>query len=295
MREKAQVLNEFALKLLAILFMTFDHIGVFLYNEDYFVNNATVEGVGLAFRIIGRFAFPLFAFMLAEGLHKTHDRGNYLLRLALIWVLLTGAEAILFQMGTFSRLEANAFTDLLCFALFITLLEKKNWLKYLCILPLSFLILSYSADISDNYQLLWSQGWPLFLRAGYSLYGFLIFLGFYYAYPLSERFIKKSLEMDQQSMEEYAKSKEYRSLINLVGITFFLVFTVIFWAIGKINPAADPYEMGFESWCLLDIFLFVAYNGKRGYDKKWFRYAEYLYYPLHLALLGLIFGLLFKA
>ena len=52
--------------------------------------------------------------------------------------------------------------------------------------------------------------------------------------------------------------------------------------------------MSFQTYCLLDIFLLGMYSGARGYDKKGFRYAEYAYYPLHLALIALIFGLVFK-
>jgi hypothetical protein len=65
-REKAQVLNEFWLKVFAIVFMTFDHIGLFMMSSGF----AAVEGtanyeIALAFRIVGRLAFPLFALMLA--------------------------------------------------------------------------------------------------------------------------------------------------------------------------------------------------------------------------------------
>lgn len=56
-----------ALKLIAAVSMLFDHIGVILLPE-----------VALL-RIIGRLAFPIYAFMIAEGCAKTRNRLRYFL------------------------------------------------------------------------------------------------------------------------------------------------------------------------------------------------------------------------
>ena len=58
------------LKLLAMLTMTLDHIGVQLY-----------PGV-LWLRIFGRLAFPIYAYMIAEGCAHTRNRRKYLLQMA---------------------------------------------------------------------------------------------------------------------------------------------------------------------------------------------------------------------
>ncbi|MCW3987833.1 MAG: conjugal transfer protein TraX [Candidatus Bathyarchaeota archaeon] len=57
------------LKLFAIITMTIDHIGAFLYPE-YSV-----------LRIIGRIAFPIFAYLLILGIENTRNKRNYFLRL----------------------------------------------------------------------------------------------------------------------------------------------------------------------------------------------------------------------
>ena len=57
------------LKLLAMLTMTIDHIGAILLPQYRFL------------RIIGRLSMPIYAFMIAEGCHHTHDRKAYFLRL----------------------------------------------------------------------------------------------------------------------------------------------------------------------------------------------------------------------
>lgn len=58
------------LKLIALITMTVDHIGMLLLPQ------ITV------LRIIGRIAMPLYAYMIAEGCQYTHDRRRYFLRLA---------------------------------------------------------------------------------------------------------------------------------------------------------------------------------------------------------------------
>lgn len=58
------------LKLLAMITMTVDHIGVQLF-----------PGV-LWLRIVGRLAFPIYAYLIAEGCAHTRDRKKYLLQIA---------------------------------------------------------------------------------------------------------------------------------------------------------------------------------------------------------------------
>jgi hypothetical protein len=300
MREKAQVLDQFWLKIAAIVFMTCDHVGAVLLQSGYFGDGSVPYQVGFILRVIGRLAFPLFALCLAEGLRHSHDRGNYLSKLALLWAIVEVAELILYFQPSYSYLaQPQAFSDLLAFALLIYLFEKGGQWRYLALLPLAWVLLSYACDVSETYASaneltsVWSGYFPTFLRCGYSLYGLFIFLGFYYAYPLADAAIKKTLEQINGDLALYQTTKEYRSLVNLVGLTLFLITTLIFWGLSYTGPI-DPYSMGIQSYGLIDIFFLVAYTGKRGYDSKAFRYFEYAYYPLHLALIGLIFGLLFR-
>lgn len=58
------------LKIIAMLAMTIDHIGVLLLPQWQVL------------RILGRLAMPIYAYMIAEGCHYTHDRAGYFLRLA---------------------------------------------------------------------------------------------------------------------------------------------------------------------------------------------------------------------
>ena len=57
------------LKMIAMITMTIDHIGAYLLPQLYVL------------RIIGRLSMPIYAYMIAEGCHYTHDRKAYFLRL----------------------------------------------------------------------------------------------------------------------------------------------------------------------------------------------------------------------
>lgn len=59
-------LNGNQLKILALIAMTIDHIGCYLYPTHEWM------------RIVGRLAFPIFAYMIAEGARYTKNRKKYL-------------------------------------------------------------------------------------------------------------------------------------------------------------------------------------------------------------------------
>ena len=59
------LINGTHLKLLAMVTMTLDHVGLILLGNYQ------------PFRIIGRFAFPIFAYMIAEGCRYTRNKVRY--------------------------------------------------------------------------------------------------------------------------------------------------------------------------------------------------------------------------
>ncbi|WP_289630311.1 TraX family protein [Bacteroides acidifaciens] len=79
------------LKIIAIVSMVIDHCAYFLMD-----NNSTLYE---AMRCVGRIAFPVFAFLIAEGFAYTHNRKRYFTRLLVFavisevsWYLLNGAD-----------------------------------------------------------------------------------------------------------------------------------------------------------------------------------------------------------
>ncbi len=71
-KQSFRVLSGNTLKIIALITMTIDHIGVQIFTEN------------ILLRIIGRISFPIFAFMIAEGCRYTKNRTKYLLRISVL-------------------------------------------------------------------------------------------------------------------------------------------------------------------------------------------------------------------
>ena len=99
------------LKILAMIAMTCDHVGLQLLPQYPFL------------RIIGRLALPIYAYMIAEGCRHTHDRKKYLLRLA--------GLALLCQIVYFFAMDSLYQCILVTFSLSVCLIylwdSQKNW------------------------------------------------------------------------------------------------------------------------------------------------------------------------
>lgn len=80
-------LSALGLKLLAMALMLCDHLW------------ASVASDQAWFTHIGRIAFPIFAFQIAEGFARTHDRKRYLLRM-LVFAAVSEVPFNLFYAGT---------------------------------------------------------------------------------------------------------------------------------------------------------------------------------------------------
>ena len=81
MEHKGRLLSGNALKIIGALAMLCDHVGLMFFPH-----------VRL-FRIIGRLAFPIFAYMIAEGCRYTRSRPRYFLQ---IFLLAFGCQAVYF-------------------------------------------------------------------------------------------------------------------------------------------------------------------------------------------------------
>lgn len=68
-------LDSFTLKMIALITMIIDHVGAVLFPQY------------IIFRVIGRIAFPIFAFLTVEGFYHTRDVKKYMMRLAAFAVI----------------------------------------------------------------------------------------------------------------------------------------------------------------------------------------------------------------
>ena len=83
---KTRGLDGAQLKWIALVTMLLDHVGLTLVYVGYLLTHRVDRSPAAlplywALRSVGRLAFPLYCFLLTEGLRHTHDRSRYLLRL----------------------------------------------------------------------------------------------------------------------------------------------------------------------------------------------------------------------
>lgn len=114
-----------SLKVIAIVSMTIDHLGLyFLGGEDAASGSVTYH----LMRMVGRLAFPIFAFLLVEGYVHTRDIRKYMLNLfvaAVIsdipWMLLGGFDSHNVMFTLLMGLMAVSFIDRFWQRRFLTL------------------------------------------------------------------------------------------------------------------------------------------------------------------------------
>lgn len=258
-----QCLSGNQIKMIAVVCMFIDHFwAVFYITFSRLVINPMLQaglmtfeqaeillGIYNFFRSIGRIAFPLFCFAFAEGYAHTHNKGLYLLRLALFALISEVPFDITFQFGggpdgwseeiarhwpMYWHHQNVFFTFLLAFS-GLWLMEKAAALvKWK---PLAFLlqcgvalVVCFLAEFK--------------VRGDYDGFGvFFIFVAY---------FLRKN---------------------RIVQIAGLILATVLF------NPGCEPISFA------IALVLMLLYNGQRG--QRNLKYFFYWFYPVHIALLGL--------
>ena len=223
-------LSNFDLKLIAIITMTIDHIGVVFGTSFYNF-----------LRAVGRLSFPIFAFLLTEGYVHTKSFNKYFLRL---FVLALFSEVIYDYVffDSFIYLGANnIFFTLALGLLSLFLLDKSKCLikKYFkdkidlfIILPITYLLILVIMGLMGE-----------FLNFSYGMLGILV-ISFFYLFKDNFALVVISVSLSTLILGE---PMQYFSLFSLILIYF--------------------------------------YNQKLGKSCKLF---FYLFYPLHILVLGVM-------
>lgn len=287
------ILSNFWLKVIALLTMTLDHVGFLIENYNY--------DLSLAFRYVGRLALPLFCFMIVEGAIHTKSFKKYALRLGImaslisIGILVSDTVPFFKENGFSMRGEGVIFIDLLLGATAAYCLRQKKWyIKLLAILPLAYGIASFIATALESCgchgQILW---FPYFMRTQYGWYAILMCVLFYFAVPLANIFISYLSGLTGIDKENYKGSNIERNSINIISVIMLAIATLAFYGCGVLMPTKYVFWMqDVQLFAIVSGAFILLYNGQRGYNKKWFQYGSYLYYPLHMAILYLIFSLI---
>ena len=233
-------LNGNVLKIIAAISMLVDHIGVIFF--------PTV----IALRIIGRFAFPIFAYMIAEGCNYTKNKLRYFLN---VFVLGVGCQLVYSLYGGDEMMGI-----LITFSISILVIYAMQYMKKLL----------FSEKVGAFGQALSVFVFIAAVAAAYVLNEiFYIDYGFWGCMaPVFASVFRVPREMSLPYLEKLDKHVLHVSLFG-VGLA------ILSFAIAGTQPYA-----------LFALPLLFIYSGKRG--KLNMKYFFYIFYPLHLAVLELI-------
>lgn len=106
-------INSTQLKLIALILMIVDHIGMV-----FFPNNYILRG-------IGRLSFPIFCFLIVEGYFHTKDLRKYLIRMAVFAIISEIPFNLIISKSLINIYYQNVFFTLLIGLLMIFFIEEK--------------------------------------------------------------------------------------------------------------------------------------------------------------------------
>ena len=282
------VISSFILKIVALVTMTFDHVG-YMLGDSVGYNFWLVT----VFRVIGRLALPLFCFMITEGVIHTKKIGNYFLRLGIMGTLVASALIFIEYLPIFDgfsmRTEGNIFIDLLLGAIAVFFLTRDKWyIKLLALVPLGIGVAAFFVQ-GLEFQGTLVHWFPFFLRPQYQFYGILMIILFYVAYMLKDLFLKWYSNNSGIPEDSLKDTNVDRYASNLLAVAMLVISTLGLFILGMTGPAKWVFwDVEMQNAAMISGALILLYSGKRGYNAKWFQYGSYLYYPLHMLI---IYGL----
>lgn len=277
-------LDGFWLKILAIVTMTFDHIGVAL--DMYYSGNPALDTLILVFRYIGRLALPLFCFMIVEGVMHTRSFKKYILNLGIIGALVLIAQLVMHYGMHLYVNQGNIFIDLILGAIAVKcLMDKRVWIKLLSLLPLIYGVISfifYSFEFANNPVY---HYFPYFFRAQYYWYSIVLIILFYLSYIVAKWLINATSTFTGLDYEMVKDSPVHRFVVNSISVLFLVITTLMLYVSSLFMDHYHIFwDAGLQNFAIISGALLLFYNGKRGYNSLAFKYGCYLYYPLHILL-----------
>lgn len=249
-------MTQFSLKLLALFCMLADHVSKVILSGGVLIPYIGAEAdlwLRTMLEVIGRIAFPIFAWFTAEGCKKTKNPTRYLLRLLIFAVLSEVPFQLCFYgagyLGVRLACHNVIFTMLLgaCAIICGQYLEKKLPPLVACLIPGLIAV---------------ALGWILY--TDYNAWGVALIILLY-----------------------YLKGEKERLLLLLCWCTVFMLIwhgyngNTLIWFTG-----ANNYKLLLQ-WIgtLFSVGFLATYNGERGRSCKW---LFYVFYPVHLLLIYLI-------
>ena len=243
---KLALFSNNTLKIIAAAAMVCDHVGAFLFPELTFL------------RMIGRIAFPIFAFLIAEGAKHTKNKLRHIVFFA--------SFAAVVQAGYFIFNPSVEMSVLVTFTLSLLMIYALDGLKaaFFAVKPSKRKIASAAALFLGSLGL--AVTFDHFLDLDYGLSGALL--------PLFPAIFTAPQSDGTPAILKKADTKLVRVSATAIGT---LVLCLGFG--------------GIQFYSLLSIPLLLLYSEKRGSLNM--KYFLYVFYPLHLVIIYGI-GILIK-
>lgn len=238
---KQEGITSFTLHLIAIFLMTCDHLwATLLYQYDFLT-------------LIGRIAFPIFAFMLVEGYHHTHHIKGYIRRLFLFALISELPFNLMCNGYWLYPFHQNVLWCFLFSIIGIHLIEKAKSKKNIgCTTLVSVLVVSICYVL--GYLLMTDYYGPGML----TVFAFYFFRG--QSWP-----------------------KRVGQCLCLLYINWHLLGGLIF----EIPMGSFVLDFPQQAFALLALPLIWCYKGKQGYYSRSVKAFYYWFYPVHALILGI--------
>ena len=236
-------MSSFILKIIAVISMFIDHIAY-----------VAPSGNSIYFNMVGRIAFPIFAYQSVQAYVHTKNLKKHLIKLAIFEVISQLPFSLFFSAFTTDFTLNIFFTFLL--ALFALYLYDKCKNKLL-----GFIIIILFSIVGE------------LIKVDYGAFGILLIFVFYY---FEKEFKDKTLHIGNIGI---SSNKLLMSIIVII-MSFAKYLSNIFKYNNHIN-----YYMWFALFTSASLIFILLYNKQEGPKVKYF---FYIFYPLHLTILYLI-------
>ena len=286
------VISNFILKIIALIFMTIDHVGVFLPSSP----------LQFTFRVLGKIALPIFIYTTLEGCKKTKDIKKYMLRLGvmsiLMYIAIVIAQLVFYFNNGYLLVFQNIFFTLLnlVFIYYLFFVNKNKNKRRMVILPILIFIGSYIFfllrinGISEFISSIFVDG----LTTMYGLEAPIMFVGALLGIYIYEFIVKKRLNNDEALVNEFLCSKKAQLSRNIIMCLSIALVSLIMYSFTYENIPSFTFgnTCVYNTYFIICFPFILLYNGKRGFNNKIVNGAFYLYYPLHIGIIALIFILI---
>ena len=252
MNKKYLFLSESTLKIIAIILMTIDHVSLFLLPSN--------SDLQIALRAIGRLSMPIFIFMNIEGIYHTRNIWKYFLRLFVLGTIID-IVGIISKYG-----PGNILIDFSMYTIIFYFLKQKNIKSLISIFPIAFLVLSDLQISVFGIQ---------FFNSDYGTYGLIFALFIFLAKEISFYVCKNQANI-MQIDQDYFLEEKLQGTYNVAASIAIFIATALFYVIYRIDYTLPilPGTIAIQSWCFFSAVFILFYNGKRGYNKPWFKYGS---------------------